>query len=189
MFPKITITPNYFPAQWCDNINNWMLNNVEPHPEFGKRGVRRCTVRLLMRGMKPYDGVFRSMMDHVRANNSMLNVDIDFQIDGSIQQITYNPGDQVGWHNDLLDIQMALNSPQYKDLKTNRKLSMTVMLSDPTDYTGGKFVFDQRVVLPKVVEGKGTTAIFTSHTLHKVEEITSGVRNILFMFVTGPEWR
>ena len=189
MYPKIIVTPNYFPAQWCDNINNWMINNVDPDPRLGVKGVRRCTVRVLSSGMRPYDGVFRSMIDYVRPRYTKLGVDIDFKIDGVIQHITYNPGDHVGWHNDLLDIGTALSDPRFKDLKTNRKLSMTVMLSDPSDYIGGEFIFDQRVPLPHKIEGKGTVALFTSHTQHKVEEIISGVRNILFIFLTGPEWR
>lgn len=189
MYPKIIVTPNYFPAQWCDNVNNWMINNVEPDPNFGKKGVRKCTVRMLNPGMKPYDGVFNSMMDYTKARYEQLGVDINFNIDGGIQHITYNPSDHVGWHDDTINIQMALNNPQHRDLKTDRKLSMTVMLSDTSDYTGGKFIFDPAVKPSHEVEGKGTTALFTSFAQHKVEEITSGVRNILFIFITGPSWR
>jgi len=189
MYPKIIIRQNYFPTSWCDNVNNWMMKNVQPDPNFGTKGVRKCSVRMLTKDLKPYDGVFRSMMDFVRPNLKLLNVDIDFQIDGCIQHITYNPGDHVGWHNDLMDVRAAKSNPKYADLKTNRKLSMTVMLSDPSEYTGGEFVFDPIIKLNDKVEGKGTVALFTCHSQHKVEEITSGIRNILFIFITGPEWR
>ena len=189
MYPNIIIKPNYFPAAWCDRINNYMKTNVEVHPSFGKKGVRRCDVRLLEPYMSAYDGVFRSLMDFARDHIDRLNVDIDYKIDGAIQHITYNPGHHVGWHNDLLSVQNALGNPKYSDLKTNRKVSLTVMLSDPSEYTGGEFVFDPSVKLKQKMEGKGTVAMFTSHSQHKVEEITSGVRNILFIFITGPEWR
>jgi len=189
MYPKIIIQPNYFPAQWCDNINYWMINNVDVDPRFGTKGVRRCKVRLLTKQMKPYDGVFRSMMEFVKPKLEKLCVDIDGEIDGAIQHITYTAGDSVGWHNDLMDVRAATQNPKYKDLKTNRKLSMTVMLSNPSEYTGGDFVFDSSVKLSTKVEGKGTVALFTSHSQHKVEDITSGTRNILFVFITGPEWR
>lgn len=189
MYPKIIVAKHYFPPKWCDNVNNWMMKNVQPDPNFGARGVRRCTVRMLTKDLKPYEGVFRSMMDFVKPNRQKLNVDIDYQIDGCIQHITYNPGDHVGWHNDLMDINAAKSNPKYADLKTNRKLSMTVILSDPSDYTGGEFIFDPKAKLSHGVEGKGTVALFTSHSQHMVTEITSGVRNILFVFITGPEWK
>jgi len=188
-YPKIIVTPHYFPVQWCDNINNWMIKNVEPDTRLGAKGARRCTVRVLYPGLRPYNDVFRSMIDYVKPNISRLNVDLDYKIDGVIQHVTYNTGDYVAWHNDLLDIQSALVHPRCSDLKTNRKASMTVMLSNPSDYTGGKFIFDPNVKLPHNVEGKGTVALFTSHTQHRVEEITSGTRQILFVFLTGPEWR
>ena len=189
MYSKIIVTPKYFPAQWCDNVNNFMLKNVAPDPQFGKKGVRRCTVRLLAPAMKPYEGVFDSMMSHAKQIMHHLDVDVDYKIDGAIQHITYNPGDHVGWHNDTMNISAAMNNPLYSNLKTNRKVSMTVMLSDPSEYTGGEFIFEPGIKVPHKVEGKGTTAMFTSHSQHKVEEITSVVRNILFIFMTGPEWR
>lgn len=189
MYPKIIITRNYFPPQWCDKVNTWMKENVEIHPSFGKKGVRKCDVRLLEPGMAPYDGVFSSMMEYVKRNYQVLGVDIDFKIDGGVQHITYNPGDNVGWHDDCLAPMDAMRVPEYKDLSINRKLSMTVMLSDPSDYTGGDFIFDPKMPLPTKVEGKGTVALFTSHAKHKVDPVLTGVRNILFIFVTGPEWR
>lgn len=189
MYPKIIVHPNYFPTQWCDNINNWVTKNVPIDSRYGTKGVRRCSVRMLTKDMRPYDDVFRSMMEFVKPRLAKFDVDINNEIDGAIQHITYNPGDHVGWHNDLMDIRSASENPKYKNLKINRKLSMTVMLSDPSDYTGGEFIFDNSVKLPVKVEGKGTVALFTCHSQHKVEEVTSGVRNILFIFITGPEWR
>jgi predicted 2-oxoglutarate/Fe(II)-dependent dioxygenase YbiX len=188
MLPKIIVRPNFFPAWWCDNINNHMTNNV-PLSGFGKKGVRRCDVRLLTPNMKPYQGVFNSIMDFAKANIENLGIDIDYKIDGPIQHITYKTGHHVGWHDDTMNYNMALNNPLYSDLKTDRKVSLTVMLSDPTDYTGGNFVFEKGYPLNTKVEGKGTVAMFTSYTPHMVTEITSGVRNILFVFITGPTWR
>ena len=189
MFSKIIVTPNYFPTKWCDDVNNWMLKNVEADTNFGTKGIRKCTVRMLKPNMKPFNGVFSSLIGYVKSNHPKLDVDIDYKIDGPIQHITYNQGDNVGWHDDTMTFSSAMSSPLYSDLKTDRKLSMTVMLSDPNDYQGGKFVFDPAIKLPCSVEGKGTVALFTSFSKHMVEEITSGTRNILFIFLTGPNWR
>jgi PKHD-type hydroxylase len=190
MIPKIVVTPNYFPSTWCNNVNTWMINNVPIDPSFGKTGVRRCNVRFLSANMKPYEGVFKSLIDYTKSNINKLGIDVDYQIDGAIQHITYLPGHGVGWHDDTMSYKMALNNPKYNNLKTDRKLSLTVMLSDPTEYEGGEFVFEHPgYPLPAKVEGKGTVALFTSYTQHKVEQITSGVRNILFIFITGPTWK
>lgn len=189
MFPKIVVTQNYFPPTWCNNVNSWMMNNVSADPSFGKKGVRRCDVRLLTPSMRPYDGVFKSLIDYTKANINKLDIDIDYEIDGAIQHITYLPGHGVGWHDDTMNYKMALNNPRYNNLKTDRKLSLTVMLSDRTEYKGGEFIFEPGYPLPAKVEGIGTVALFTSYTQHKVEEITSGMRNILFIFMTGPTWK
>lgn len=189
MFPKIIVQQNYFPPQWCNNVNNWINKNVEVDPDFGKKGVRKCNVRNLTPKHKPYDGVFRSLIDFAKANIKHIDVDIDYKIDGPIQHITYLQGHGVGWHDDTMNYVMAKNNPLYSSLKTDRKVSITVMLSDPTEYTGGEFVFEKGYPLTTKVEGKGTVAMFTSYTPHMVTEITSGVRNILFVFMTGPTWR
>jgi predicted 2-oxoglutarate/Fe(II)-dependent dioxygenase YbiX len=189
MYPRIVVTPNYFPATWCDNVNNWIKNNVPINPSLGKAGVRKCDVRLLTQSMKPYDGVFQSMIEYTKAHISKLHVDIDYKIDGAIQHITYQAGHGVGWHDDTLNINAALESDEFKDLKRDRKASLTVMLSDPSEYEGGEFVFDPNLRQRPVVEGKGTVALFTSFSPHMVKPITSGTRNILFIFITGPAWR
>lgn len=189
MFSRIVTTPNYFSAQWCDNINQQIIDNIQPDPVFGKKGVRRCTVRLLHQHTHQYNQVFASMMGYVKNNYKQLNVDIDFNIDGPIQHISYHPGDYVGWHDDTMTIKDAMSNSKFSNLKTNRKLSMLVMLSDHSTYTGGQFVFDPKYSPQPDIQQQGTTALFTSFSQHKVEEIQSGVRNILFMFLTGPEWK
>lgn len=189
MYSRIVVTKNYFPVWWCNNVNNYMMQNVQPDSLFGKKGVRKCTVRLLHSHMKPYEQIFKSMIDYVKMKQNLLNVDLDYKIDGAIQHITYLPGDHVGWHDDTMDLHTAAANPKYRDLTTSRKLSMTVMLSDPSSYSGGQFVFDPKYSPSPAVEGQGTVALFTCFSKHKVEEITSGVRNIMFIFLTGPEWK
>ena len=190
MYSKINITPNYFPGWWCNNINKYMLDNIQPSDNLGKKGVRRCDVRPLIPTMKPYNDIFKSLIDYAKQNAYKIGVDLDFNIDGPcIQHITYLPGHYVGWHNDTLGIGAARETKQYESLTISRKASLTVILSDPSEYTGGNFVFEPGFNLETKVEGKGTVALFTSHSQHKVEEITSGRRNILFIFLTGPEWR
>lgn len=183
MYSKIIITKKFFSPEWCDRVNNYMMSNVDVSPTFGKYGVRKCKVRPLGPPESIYNEVFDSMMEYVEEYGPQLNVDFDRKIDGPIQHITYESGDGVGWHDDTIPTSSATS------FKENRKLSMTVMLSDPSEYTGGEFIFDPDVKIPPLTLEKGSVALFTSHAKHMVKPILSGRRNIFFIFVLGPDWR
>ena len=72
----------------------------------------------------------------------------------------------------------------------DRKISMTVQLSDPDEYEGGEFVFNE-APNPDADElkKKGTILVFPSFLLHEVTPVTKGLRKSLVMFVYGPRWR
>lgn len=72
--------------------------------------------------------------------------------------------------------------------KSARKLSLTVQLSDPSDYEGGVFEFN-KYDLPDVIKNKGTVLVFPSPQLHRVTPVTKGVRKSLVAWFEGPDWR
>ena len=68
-----------------------------------------------------------------------------------------------------------------------RKLSVSVLLSDPKDSKGGEFVIyngDEEPLKP--LKEQGSVIVFDSRDFHKVEPVTSGVRYSLVMWATGP---
>lgn len=70
-----------------------------------------------------------------------------------------------------------------------RKLSIVVMLSDPSEYEGGNleiFVAGNYVAMPKI---KGSLVIFPSYEWHRVTEVTKGIRRSLVVWVSGPPLR
>jgi PKHD-type hydroxylase len=71
-----------------------------------------------------------------------------------------------------------------------RKLSFSLQLSDPEDYTGGEvqFIDNSRksFFAPKQ---KGTIILFDSRTPHRVRKIKSGLRKSLVGWVVGPRWK
>ena len=72
---------------------------------------------------------------------------------------------------------------------SSRKLSITVQLSDPTEYEGGELQFminQNTVTAPKE---KGTTIIFPSFILHRVTKVTSGSRKSIVGWIAGPPYR
>lgn len=84
------------------------------------------------------------------------------------------------WHNDV---------DWESDNHWDRKLSVTVQLSDADDYEGGDFKFEN-VGNPVQDDArkKGTVLVFPSHLRHCVEPVTSGVRKSLVAWFDGPRW-
>ena len=74
----------------------------------------------------------------------------------------------------------------------DRKLSMTIQLSDPDEYEGGDFVFyDSSFEHPdkELLRQKGTAFVFPSILLHGIQPVTKGVRKCLVAFIEGPAWQ
>lgn len=84
------------------------------------------------------------------------------------------------WHSDV---------DWESDNHWDRKLSVTVQLSDTDDYEGGNFKFDGVSDLDQNEARKlGTVLVFPSHLRHCVEPVTSGVRKSLVAWFDGPRW-
>jgi len=74
-----------------------------------------------------------------------------------------------------------------------RKLSVTVQLSDPSDYEGGEFQMkhiwnDKPLEMDKETTMQGTIIIFPSMLPHRVTPITKGVRYSLVQWFSGPDF-
>ena len=70
----------------------------------------------------------------------------------------------------------------------DRKLSLTVQLSDGDSYEGGRFEFDE-VKTTADFTPKGSILVFPSYLAHKVHPVTSGRREALVAWFFGPRWR
>jgi PKHD-type hydroxylase len=76
------------------------------------------------------------------------------------------------------------------DCNTPRKLSMALLLSDPSEFEGGEFQIKVNNDIAKTVETKkGRAWVFPSYTLHRVTPVTKGVRRSLVVWFGGPEFR
>ena len=96
----------------------------------------------------------------------------------------YKVGDFYEWHQDdqiVVDPLIA---------QVSRKLSATVLLSDPDSYEGGELEFycgTQNPVRPE--KSKGTVIVFDSSDWHRVTPVTKGVRYSLVMWANGPMFK
>jgi PKHD-type hydroxylase len=127
--------------------------------------------------------------------NAEWNFDWDFLEE--CQFTKYKKGQHYDWHRDSWD--HPYNKPNDpKEHGKIRKLSVTLNLSDPEDYTGGELEFDyndggpindsNRYVCKEILP-KGSMVVFPSHIWHRVKPVTSGGRNSLVIWNLGYPFR
>jgi len=116
------------------------------------------------------------------ANKKAFGFDITNKFD--IQFTTYKGKDKsyYTWHTDNNWL-----SEGYYD----RKISLIIQLSDPSDYEGGKFEFetDEKIISPEGFEKKGSIIAFPSFMKHRINPITKGTRHSLVTWIEGPHFR
>lgn len=111
-------------------------------------------------------------------NNQFFNYDLN-EIQ-SLQFTTYD-SEEKGFYGKHIDMMYRGNG--------TRKLSLSVQLSDPSDYEGGDLLIyngEQPLNLPKV---QGTGIFFPSYSLHEVTPVTKGIRYSLVAWSLGPRFK
>lgn len=82
------------------------------------------------------------------------------------------------WHTDSLGDNVDLQ----------RKLSMSILLSDPSEYEGGELQLMMGKNPTLCEQEKGIGIIFPSFRLHRVTPVTRGVRKSLVLWASGPSF-
>ena len=126
--------------------------------------------------------ILNLLYDHVGlANFNVFNFHIYNVADIQYTEYLATEGGHYGWHH---DINWTSNA------KLERKLSVTVQLSGPSEYKGGDFVFDECISPDaKILKQKGTVLVFPSYLRHKVEPVTKGIRRSLVAWFEGPRFK
>lgn len=96
------------------------------------------------------------------------------------QVAKYGKGDFYDYHMDS----------NIQDNRSQRKLSITVQLSDSIDYVGGDFEFSKDIgkLDKKKLREKGTILVFPSFLYHRVTKVTKGERFSLVGWYEGNDW-
>lgn len=140
----------------------------------------------------------------MRANRENFLYDLT-NIDGeSLQYTVYGEGEYYGWHND------AGLASYYKPMAGGnrghgeaiaadfinencekvRKLSFSLLLSDPDTYEGGNLqLLDETGKSYIAPRQRGTIILFDSRAQHRVQKVTKGVRKSLVGWCVGNRWR
>jgi len=108
------------------------------------------------------------------------NKEFKFDLDSIVEEpqfIEYKPGAHIDWHMDRNPISAI------------RKLNLSIQLTDPNDYEGGDLLFNRGDQIIKMPRDRGSISFFPSFALHKVSPVTSGVRNSIICWITGPAFK
>ena len=102
----------------------------------------------------------------------------NIQITEKAQVAEYSKGQFYHWHTDS-SIDMNTEPPV-------RKLSMTLLLNDPSEFEGGNLEIAEK----KMSHMKqGHAAIFASFLQHRVTPVTKGVRKSLVVWFSGEPFK
>ena len=139
-----------------------------------------------------------------RANRENILYDLT-NIDGeSLQYTVYGEGEYYGWHNDagLATYYKPMaggNRGHGEAIATDfinencekvRKLSFSLLLSDPDTYEGGNLqLLDETGKSYIAPRQRGTIILFDSRTQHRVQKVKSGVRKSLVGWTCGPRFK
>lgn len=124
----------------------------------------------------------------------------------SLQYTNYSEGEYYNWHIDAgistmckpMDNSFAAGPPNEASvsdfLNSNaekvRKLSFSLLLSDPLSYEGGNLqLLDEHGKSYIAPRQRGVIILFDSRTQHRVLKVTKGVRKSIVGWTVGPRWR
>ena len=113
---------------------------------------------------------------------SQLNADyFKFELTGfgeNLQLTNYDQSENgmYGWHQDYGG-------------KVSRKLSLSVQLTDPSEYEGGNLQVMTTGTPVNLRKQRGLIVAFPSYVLHQVTPVTQGSRQSLVAWISGPAFK
>lgn len=133
----------------------------------------------------PLDSILGQIAFHVLTEVNRMHYQYDlsseYTTDYEIQLLKYYPGGRYEWH---CDYGVSPRKNVY------RKLSMTIQLTDPSEYGGGELEIvdycNRKHIMPKE---KGMFIVFDSRVPHRVHPVTKGKRLALVGWANGPKLR
>ena len=114
----------------------------------------------------------------LKANNNHFGFD-GMRLTEVAQFTHYLEGGFYDWHMD--------NDVQGKHQQPVRKISMTLLLSDPSTFEGGELEIMSKGKTAKLKQGQAI--FFASWLQHRVKPVTKGERKSLVMWFGGPSFK
>jgi len=180
-----------FPHEWCWSTNTFSAEELDAIIRIGEQiemdkgvtghgnsvKVRDSYVSWLFPNQVT-NWVFQRMAGIVTTINQQF---YNFDLSGFYQGLQFTkytaPGQHYTWHCD-----------RGRGMGV-RKLSVSVLLSDPDDYEGGDLELKFGEEEQKAERVRGMATIFPSWSLHRVTPVTKGTRYSLVAWVSGPPFK
>ena len=131
-----------------------------------------------------WNWLYEKLMNMAVESNSIWNFDL-ISADELIQYTEYYDveGGHYDWHQDIGPGDAS-----------KRKVSITVQLSDPSEYEGGglELEFDDTPTDPKIISvlsSQGDIVVFPSVIKHRAVKVTKGIRYSATGWVSGPNFK
>ena len=151
----------------------------------GQRKLDKELRQTLVREIRESDLVFDPYIEKIQRvileiNDTYFGFDLFRSDRPFVNLATYGVGGKFHEHSDM----QGSSIRRARD----RKISVSILLSDPYDYTGGEFIIDGKIV-DRTNCGQGGMAVYPSWRNHKIQPVHSGERVTLCAFFNGPSWR
>ena len=106
----------------------------------------------------------------------------DVRVTEQAQFTEYPVGGFYDWHMDLNAFGQTGENPI-------RKISMTLLLSDPSEFTGGELTFSEMGDNKPLPLKQGQAIFFASFLRHRVSPVKKGIRRSLVMWFGGQPFK
>jgi len=147
--------------------------------------------------------IYKEIQPFLDEANQRAGWNYDWDFSEACQFTKYGVDQYYGWHCDSWDRPYGDEEPNPNLQGKVRKLSMTISLSDPSEYEGGNLEFDFRNYskpddekdrLSKrkectEIRPKGSIVVFPSYVYHRVTPVTKGTRYSLVCWSVGKPFR
>jgi PKHD-type hydroxylase len=147
---------------------------VETMDPTQSEGIRKSSAVFVFPDESTHWVFERLRKDICEVNDAVYGFDVS-QFREGFQFTRYEVGDYYGPHFDIGPGKL-----------TERKLSLTIQLSAPDDYTGGELI-----IYPgfEAAKSQGSMTVFPSFMCHDVRPVKTGVRYSLVSWLAGPPFR
>lgn len=198
VYNKLWWFKDIIPRHLCDEIVKYALSKNIKHGLTGGMKDEDLTIDKLKflhdkRKSKVVwlDDTWIKNLIHPLVLNANQNAKWNFNIDEfeTMQFTIYEPGEYYGWHQD------SFTAPD--ETGKVRKLSLSLLLNDCSEYYGGHFDFDFRNLDPgkdstyrlKEIYTKGSAVVFPSFMWHRVCPVNKGTRYSLVLWSKGDTFK
>ena len=193
------------PSHLCDDIVRYAKSIQDQMAVTGGLGDRKLNKKEIQDLKKKRDSdivwlserwIYNAIHPYIHQANSDAKWNFQWDFSEQCQFTQYKKGQYYDWHCDSWE--KSYEAPNTQSDGKNRKLSVTLSLSDDKDYTGGELEFDMRNTDPdkkpnthvlKEIRSKGSLVVFPSDVWHRVKPVKRGVRHSLVIWNVGDPFK